>query len=119
MYRSISNWNLGSISSKLTKRKREKKSEDNKRCVTDHFVDWTYAQVDQQQAETTAKRRAGRAEAFVAPTEDASPTVKEKRKRRPSAADLEAEMDGEEQPGKEKEKKRKKKHRVPESMESS
>ncbi len=101
------------------KEAREKERRQQKVCYRSLLVDWTYAQVDQQQAETTAKRRAERAEAFVAPTEDAAPTVKEKRKRRPSAADLEAEMDGEEQPGKEKEKKRKKKHRVPESMESS
>jgi len=36
----------------------------------------------QKQAETTAKRRAERAEAFVAPEEDAAPTVDEKRKRK-------------------------------------
>lgn len=41
-----------------------------------------------QQAETTAKRRAARAEAFVAPEEDVAPTVDEKRKRkRPKEVD--------------------------------
>ncbi|KAH7930058.1 hypothetical protein BV22DRAFT_1102033 [Leucogyrophana mollusca] len=36
----------------------------------------------QKQAETLSKRRAERAEAFVAPVEDAAPTIEEKRKRR-------------------------------------
>ncbi|KAJ7067865.1 ribosomal RNA assembly protein mis3 [Mycena amicta] len=43
----------------------------------------------QKQAETTAKRRAERAEAFVAPAEDAAPTVEEKRHRKRKAAEAE------------------------------
>lgn len=39
----------------------------------------------QKQAETTAKRQAERAEAFVAPTERAEPSVEEKRKKRKRA----------------------------------
>ena len=45
-----------------------------------------------QQTETTAKRRAERAEVFVAPVESAAPTVEEKRKRKRREA--EAEVDG-------------------------
>ncbi|OAX39139.1 hypothetical protein K503DRAFT_690266 [Rhizopogon vinicolor AM-OR11-026] len=55
----------------------------------------------QKQAEATLKRRAERAEAFVAPEEEAAPTVEEKRKRR------HAEADGED--GKARSKKKKKK----------
>lgn len=58
-----------------------------------------------QQTETTAQRRAERAEAFVAPVESAAPTVEEKRKRKRR----EAEVDGVDEPpkeGKEKKKKR-------------
>ncbi|KAL0949831.1 hypothetical protein HGRIS_009866 [Hohenbuehelia grisea] len=73
----------------------------------------------QKQSEATAKRRAERQEAFVAPQEEAAPTVEEKRKRRISAVTLEAEMDGEEQEGLEKKKKRQKKHRVPASADTS
>ncbi|KAF7982309.1 hypothetical protein HWV62_28992 [Athelia sp. TMB] len=43
----------------------------------------------QKQTETTAKRRAERAEAFVAPEEEAAPTVAEKRKRKRSKDDVE------------------------------
>ncbi|KAJ8483243.1 hypothetical protein ONZ45_g14664 [Pleurotus djamor] len=74
---------------------------------------------EQKQSEVTAKRRAERAEAFVAPTEEAAPTVEEKRKRRISAVRMEVEMDGEERDGVELQKKRRKKHRVPESMVTS
>lgn len=50
-----------------------------------------------QQTEATAKRRAERAEAFVAPTEAAAPTVEDKRKRK--RRELGAEVDGEGQSG--------------------
>lgn len=45
-----------------------------------------------QQTEATAKRRAERAEAFVAPAEAAAPTVEDKRKRK--RREQEAEVDG-------------------------
>lgn len=54
-----------------------------------------------QQAEATHKRRAERAEAFVAPEEDVAPTVEEKRKRR------HAEVNDEEDTVKSKKKKKK------------
>ena len=54
-----------------------------------------------QQAEASEKRRAERAEAFVAPVEIAAPTVEEKRRHRKRTAG--------EEPGEETEKKRKKK----------
>ncbi|KAF9004741.1 ribosomal RNA assembly protein mis3 [Cyathus striatus] len=59
----------------------------------------------QKQAETTEKRQAERAEAFVVPVENAEPTVEEKRRKRKA---LEKEMDGEELEGIEKVKKKKK-----------
>ncbi|KAJ3518029.1 hypothetical protein NLJ89_g123 [Agrocybe chaxingu] len=71
----------------------------------------------QKQAETTEKRRAERAEAFVAPTEQAEPTVEEKRRKKKRAA-MESEMDAEEPEGLEKSKK-KKKRRVKEGEEDS
>jgi ribosomal RNA assembly protein len=40
-----------------------------------------------QQAEATLKRRAERAEVYVAPKEEAAPTVEEKRKRRHTEVD--------------------------------
>uniref|UniRef100_A0A8H8CLL1 KRR1 small subunit processome component n=1 Tax=Psilocybe cubensis TaxID=181762 RepID=A0A8H8CLL1_PSICU len=61
----------------------------------------------QQQAETTEKRRAERAEAFIAPAETTEPTVEEKRRHKKRAA-MEMEMDDEEPEGIEKSKKRKK-----------
>jgi len=64
----------------------------------------------QKQTETTAKRRAERAEVFVAPVEDAAPTVDEKRKRKRRG--LEAEMDGDEPPNEGKAGKKKKKKKV-------
>ncbi|KAJ7762775.1 ribosomal RNA assembly protein mis3 [Mycena maculata] len=45
----------------------------------------------QKQSETTAKRRAERAEAFVAPAEEAALTVEQKRKRKRNAVETEAE----------------------------
>ncbi|KAF4616152.1 hypothetical protein D9613_011448 [Agrocybe pediades] len=73
------------------------------------------AQLPRKQAETTEKRRAERAEAFVAPVETAAPTVEEKRKhKKRSAAELEAEMDAEEPEGIEKSKKKKKKRKATE-----
>ncbi|KAF9563311.1 ribosomal RNA assembly protein mis3 [Agrocybe pediades] len=69
----------------------------------------------QKATETTEKRRAERAEAFVAPVETAAPTVEEKRKyKKRSAAELEAEMDAEEPEGIEKSKKKKKKRKATE-----
>ncbi|KAJ7163792.1 hypothetical protein C8R43DRAFT_988668 [Mycena crocata] len=65
----------------------------------------------QKQSETTAKRRAERAEAFVAPTEEAAPTIEQKRHRKRSAAEAEmiAEggLDGNESMKKKKKKKEK------------
>ncbi|KAA1466055.1 hypothetical protein DENSPDRAFT_767573 [Dentipellis sp. KUC8613] len=60
----------------------------------------------QKQLESTEKRRAERAEAFVAPVEEAAPTVEEKRKRRRKY--LESEMDGDEPPNEGKAGKKKK-----------
>jgi len=64
-----------------------------------------------------AKRRAERAEAFVAPFEEAVPTVEEKRHRKRTA--LESEMDGKEPDGIVKGKKKKKKHRQDGVLEAS
>ncbi|KAJ7929140.1 ribosomal RNA assembly protein mis3 [Mycena leptocephala] len=65
----------------------------------------------QKQSETTAKRRAERAEAFVAPAEDAAPTVEQKRHRKRNAVEAEivAEtgVDGNETTKKKKKKKEK------------
>jgi ribosomal RNA assembly protein len=57
-----------------------------------------------QQAEATEKRRQERAEVFIAPVEDAAPTVEEKRKKRRLAETVEGVDEGE----KTKKKKRKK-----------
>jgi len=59
----------------------------------------------QKQTEATAKRRAERAEAFVAPVESAAPTVEEKRKRK--RRETEAEVDGPSKEGKTGKKKKK------------
>ncbi|KAF7301271.1 90S preribosome/SSU processome component KRR1 [Mycena indigotica] len=64
----------------------------------------------QKQTETTAKRRAERAEAFVAPVEEAAPTVEEKRHRKRKAETTEAAVELEE--GVERIKKKKKKKAV-------
>ncbi|KAF7313375.1 90S preribosome/SSU processome component KRR1 [Mycena chlorophos] len=66
----------------------------------------------QKQAETTAKKRAERAEAFIAPAEEAAPTVEEKRHRKRKAA--EAEEDVEEEGEQTKKKKKKKERQVAE-----
>ena len=60
-----------------------------------------------QQTETTERRRAERAEAFVAPVESVAPTVEEKRRHKKRSA-METEMDDEEPEGDEKAKKKKK-----------
>jgi ribosomal RNA assembly protein len=60
-----------------------------------------------QQTETTEKRRAERAEVFVAPVETAAPTVEEKRRHKKRSA-MELEVDHEEPEGVEKAKKKKK-----------
>ncbi|TFY80631.1 hypothetical protein EWM64_g3381 [Hericium alpestre] len=60
----------------------------------------------EKQNETTAKRRAERAEVYVAPIEEAAPTVDERRKRR--RKELETEMDGDEPPNEGKAGKKKK-----------
>ncbi len=57
-----------------------------------------------QQEEVTAERRAKRAEAFVAPEEEAAPTIEEKRKRKHSK---DKEEEGEPESRKEKLKKKK------------
>lgn len=59
-----------------------------------------------QQEEVTAERRAKRAEAFVAPTEMAAPSVNEKR-RREREKEQEVDGDGERDNSKRKKKKRK------------
>jgi ribosomal RNA assembly protein len=64
-----------------------------------------------QQSETTEKRRAERAEAFVAPVETAAPTVEEKRRHKKRSA-MELEMDDEEPESIEKAKKKKKAKKV-------
>ncbi|KIL00469.1 hypothetical protein PAXRUDRAFT_821665 [Paxillus rubicundulus Ve08.2h10] len=63
----------------------------------------------QKQAEATSKRREGRAEAFVAPVEEAAPTVEERRTKRKHA---EEEEGGEDLPEKSKDKKKKKEKKV-------
>jgi len=63
-----------------------------------------------QQTETTEKRRAERAEVFVAPVETAAPTVEEKRRHKKRSA-MELEMDHEEHEGVEKAKEKKKSKR--------
>lgn len=60
-----------------------------------------------QQTETTEKRRAERAEVFVAPVETAAPTVEEKRRHKKRSA-MELEVDHEGAEGVEKAKKKKK-----------
>ncbi|KAJ3738884.1 hypothetical protein DFH05DRAFT_1515664, partial [Lentinula detonsa] len=73
------------------------------------------AQRKQKQAETTEKRRAGRAEAFVAPEEDAAPTVEEKRKRKRNDMELETAQKEEQVKGTKKSKKKtKSKHEIEE-----
>ncbi|KAJ6543868.1 hypothetical protein B0H19DRAFT_1168708 [Mycena capillaripes] len=65
----------------------------------------------QKQSETTAKRRAERAEAFVAPAEEAAPTVEQKRQRKRKAVDAEMVAEtgvDEEEPTKKKKKKKEK-----------
>ncbi|KAF7331705.1 90S preribosome/SSU processome component KRR1 [Mycena kentingensis (nom. inval.)] len=62
------------------------------------------AERKQKQAETTAKRRAERAEAFVAPVEEAAPTIEQKRKRKAA----EEEAGGDEERTKKKKKKKEK-----------
>ncbi|THH20266.1 hypothetical protein EW146_g1056 [Bondarzewia mesenterica] len=47
----------------------------------------------QKQLEATAKRRAERAEAFVAPVEEAAPTVEEKRKRKRREAEVDTDAE--------------------------
>lgn len=80
---------------------------ENKRCVQIIFLWHLLTFIFPQQAETTEKRRAERAEAFVAPVETAAPTVEEKRRhRKRTAGDIEGE-----EPREETEKKRKKKKR--------
>ena len=66
-----------------------------------------------QQTETTEKRRAERAEVFVAPVETAAPTVEEKRRNKKRSA-MELEVDHEEPEGAEKAKKKKKAKGKPE-----
>ncbi|KAJ7895967.1 hypothetical protein B0H14DRAFT_3081121 [Mycena olivaceomarginata] len=51
----------------------------------------------QKQSETTAKRQAERAEAFVAPAEEAAPTVEQKRHKKRKAAEAEIRNDQEEE----------------------
>ena len=62
-----------------------------------------------QQAETTEKRRAERAEAFVAPAEITAPTVEEKRRHRKRTAEVGSEEPEEVEKTKKKKKRREKK----------
>lgn len=68
-----------------------------------------------QQTESMEKRRAERAEAFVAPAEDAAPTVEEKRKRK--RKDMGSEMTRDQQEADGTKKSKKKKHKVEEEEE--
>ncbi|EMD41007.1 hypothetical protein CERSUDRAFT_103362 [Gelatoporia subvermispora B] len=61
----------------------------------------------EKQEEVTAERRAKRAEAFVAPTEEAAPTIEEKRKRRREEKEQERAEDREGEGHKSKKKKKK------------
>ncbi|KAF9057347.1 hypothetical protein BJ165DRAFT_24739 [Panaeolus papilionaceus] len=70
----------------------------------------------QKQRETTEKRRAERAEAFVAPVETAAPTVEEKQKRRKRAA---AEDDRDDHAGSEKTKRKKKRRESKDTADDS
>ncbi|KJA21646.1 hypothetical protein HYPSUDRAFT_67573 [Hypholoma sublateritium FD-334 SS-4] len=78
---------------------------------------WETQKRKQKQAETSEKKQALRAEAFVAPEETAEPTVEEKRRHKKRNV-LEAEMDNEEVEGSEKKKKRKSKKKEKESDDS-
>ncbi|KAJ3860293.1 hypothetical protein EV359DRAFT_75241 [Lentinula novae-zelandiae] len=73
------------------------------------------AQRRQKQTESMEKRRAERAEAFVAPVEDAAPTVEEKRKRK--RKDMGSEMTRDQQEADGTKKSKKKKHKVEEEEE--
>ena len=77
-------------------------------CINVFFFLLTFTNPFLQQAEATEKRRAERAEAFVAPVETALPTVEEKRRHRKRTA---GDTGGGEEPGEETQKKRKKKKR--------
>jgi ribosomal RNA assembly protein len=107
--RSICNWNRVNISSSLLRGSGARNASGNKRCVSQiksslwHPPVTTFA----QHTEATAKRRAERAEAFVAPAEAAAPTVEDKRKRK--RREREAEVDGEGQSGEGRVEKKKKK----------
>ncbi|KAJ6510268.1 ribosomal RNA assembly protein mis3 [Mycena vitilis] len=68
----------------------------------------------QKQSETTAKRQAERAEAFVAPAEEAAPTVEEKRHRKRKAVEAEIVADSGVD-GETAKKKKKKKEKQPSS----
>ena len=68
------------------------------------FLIWHLLIFSPQQAETTEKRQAERAEAFVAPVEVAAPTVEEKRRHRKRTA---GDVGGGEEPGERKKKKKK------------
>lgn len=89
-----------STSSSPTSERLGKPNNENKKWV--FYVWWEHEiSLYPQQAEATLKRRAERAEAFVAPQEEAAPTVEEKRKRR------HAEVDGADGTAKSKKKKKK------------
>ncbi|TFY55656.1 hypothetical protein EVG20_g9237 [Dentipellis fragilis] len=88
------------------KKRREKRERQQKVCISVLRRQSTYFRTVIKQIESTEKRRAERAEAFVAPVEEAAPTVEEKRKRR--RKDLESELDGDEPPNEGKAGKKKK-----------
>jgi ribosomal RNA assembly protein len=102
--RLIFNSSLENTSSSPTSERPGKPSNENRKCV--FFKKKKIGSERQnsfhlQQAEATLKRRAERAEAFVAPQEEAAPTVEEKRKRR------HVDVDGEDGTAKSKKKKKK------------
>jgi len=101
-HRSTCNWNQVNISSSLQRGSGARSASGNKRCVVFRRLDHPLCETNPlvtfaQQTEAAAKRRAERAEVFVAPAEAAAPTVEDKRKRK--RREREAEVDGEDQSG--------------------
>jgi ribosomal RNA assembly protein len=96
--RSTCNWNRVNTSSSPQRGSGARSASGNKRCVSQIQSSlWNPPVTFAQQTEATAKRRAERAEAFVAPAEAAAPTVEDKRKRK--RREQEASVDGEDQSG--------------------
>lgn len=106
-YRLTCNWSPESTSSNRQRRKDGRNVSENKRHARplDIYAIFGTDGVCAQQTEVSAKRRAERAVAFVAPVESAAPTVEEKRKRK--RRETETEVDGDREPPKERKKKKK------------